>query len=237
MRAAISVRLVLVTITLLFAAAMPSSARPKSKDWQTGKLVSRKTLVPTDTKAKSGRCLFPPILYTVETSNYKYQFIGYQFSFYSTLPTITFRIDSHDGTIHVRDPKSGRVVELNLFGKLAGATYNRSPVLPRKAKRRDWMTAEVTAALPFMVDLLLPALSALKPNTLLPFCGSAAAYWKYTIEAQGKSHIFLWRDRRPLDVTVGGVSEIALAKNGSAYLIDDDGKERKVQLMAASKNP
>lgn len=241
MRAAISARLALVTIALLSAATTCSLAQTKSKDWQTGTLVSRELLVPADKRAQPAGCrLLPFTVYTVDTSNYRYQFIGFPISFSPGSPTlaITFRVDSYDDDVYLRDPKTKHVLTLRLFRKLPRLSSSESPVLAsnKQLKHRDWTPANISAAepvflSPFMLKLMTPT------DSPPPLCSEDfIVAWKYVVQAQGKAYTFDWHGRNALDVTVGGVSEFALGKHGYAYLIDDSGRERKVRLNVIGKN-
>ena len=200
--------------------------------------MSQELLIPDVTQAPSG-CLFPLTVYTVDDPNYKYQFIGYPFSFSSdpTLSAIAFRIDSYDDDIYVRDPKTKHIVKLRLFRKFPKLSEAKSSVLPpnKRMKRRDWMTANVSSAEPLFLSSLTLKLISL-PGSASPPCKSIVA-WKYVVHAGGRDYTFRWNGRNALDVTIHDANQFALGENGSAYLIDDDGKERKVQLAVASKSP
>ena len=234
---------ILITITIslflvaILAFAPTSWARSQHGDWQTGRLVKQETLTPTYTLGRKIDCSFPQAIFTVESSIFTYQFAGFPFDLnsYSTLPSIVFRIYA-DGNVRVRDPKTGRPFQLRLFRKIAGPTYIRDTVQPsRKLKHRDWMNAEVSAAIPHVMDAtgLFVLASTPKPN-IPPPCAYHTT-WEYMVEAQGKSYVLSSRDREPLNVTVHGVSEVALGKNSSAYLIDDNGKEHKLWLTKTSR--
>lgn len=221
-----------------------SWALPNHDIWQTGTLVKRDALAPpkaTNQPAKSSRvdALFARTIYTVDSPNYTYQFLGFAFSFPSpTLSTITFTI-AKDGTVRVRDPKSKYLIELTLLRKFAGPDYrtNISPT-PNKLKHRQWVRANVTEADPtFFPPVEIPWLvlspSPIPGTPLLP----GPASWTYTVEVQGKSYVLYWRHPQTLNITIHGTIEFALGKRGSAYLIDDNGKERKLRIEASPKKP
>ena len=222
----------------LFVAASALWARPNHDEWQTGTLVSRELLIPDVTQAPSG-CLFLLTVYTVHAPNYKYQLIGYRFSFSSdsTPSSITFRIDRYDGDVYVRDPKTKHIVKLRLFRKFPEPSDSESSTLPlsKQSKRRDWMTANVSSAEPLFLSSLTLKLISL-PGSASPPCESIVA-WKYVVHAGGRDHTFRWNGRNALDVTIYGTNQFAFGKNGSGYLIDDNGQERKVQLATTAKNP
>lgn len=228
----------LMLASCLFLAASPSLASPKPKSWQTGALVSRELLIPDVTQAPSG-CLFPLTVYTVDAPNYKYQLVGYRFNFSSDSKTsgITFRIDSYDGDVYVRNPKTKQVVKLRLFRKFPEPGDSESSTLPlsTKSKHRDWKKGDVSAVEPVFLSSLVLKITS-RPGSVPPPCERIVA-WKYFVHAGARDYTFLWRGRNALDVTIDGANEFAVGKRDSAYLIDDDGKERKVQLSTITKNP
>jgi len=200
--------------------------------------MSRELLVPADAKIKNGGCLFALTVYTVDTSNYKYQFIGYAFSFLSdsTSPTVTFRIDRYDGEVYAREPKTKHLIKLTLFRKFSKLSGAESPSLPSKIKRRHWTTANIRAAEPVLLSALALKLISLSASPPLP-CEELIVSWNYVIQVEGRTYTFRWSARNALDVTIDGMNQFALGKKGSAYLIDDNGKERRVQLAPTAKNP
>ena len=108
LRAPILIRLSTIALVVAICApTRPSWARALHKNWQTGALVKRGALTPTETLGQKLNCSWPETIYTVDSSVYTYQFLGWPFEFYPRpMPlAIVFRVYA-DGHVRVRDPKT-----------------------------------------------------------------------------------------------------------------------------------
>lgn len=220
----------------VFLIASASWAGSKSKNWQTGKLVKREALTFSE-MTDLGGCFLPQAIFTVDSSTYTYEFVGFSYALTLTRPSVVFKIYP-DGSVFIRDKQNRHSVELKVFEKLAGPSYTSIAVPPRKPKHRDWINAKVSAASPNIIDFRkarASTSSAPKSNALSP-CWNILTSWEYTIEVQGKSYALFWPNVAPLNVTINGAIQIAFGKSGAVYLIDDNGKERKVRVEVTGKD-
>lgn len=55
--------------------------------------------------------------------------------------------------------------------------------------------------------------------------------WLYTIETETTIYELHWKSAKPINLTVNGPVKFAIEKNNTAFLIDEDGKERKLGLL------
>jgi hypothetical protein len=97
-------------------------------------------------------------------------------------------------------------------------------VIPSRAqKKRDWQVGKLVSA------------EIMDAGTVaLPVGGMVIAkdlkVWVYVIETDRMRYELIWKSREPLNLTVNGGVRFALEKN-SAYVIDEDRKERKLSLQ------
>jgi hypothetical protein len=173
-------------------------------------------------------------IYTVDTDMYEYQFMGSLLTLLlnKSLPALKFRI-RNDGTVDVLDPiHENRYLYLKLFRKYAkpGIASLRSPNLKRK--RRQWVSATAIDAQPVLINF---GLLVIQPAP--DVCMFMPTLWEYSVKAGGSSLLLLWRTGNPINITINGTSPLAIGKHGIAYLIDDHGKERKLELLQPAKKP
>jgi len=91
------------------------------------------------------------------------------------------------------------------------------------AKDRSWQTAKLLSAelregnavaVPIMARLLLEGLSR-----------------GYVLETETTVYETQWRSPKPLSLTVNGPVKFAVEKGNVLFLIDEDGKERKLGII------
>ena len=212
-----------IVLAALSLFAAPLLAQLHGDDWQTGTVVKQEALAPPNIKGKSWNCLWPAIIYSINSAPYEYQFLGWIYD----LPSgpVRFKIYS-DGNVRLREPKSSTLHQFTLFRKIAGSGYSPPVALPRKTKHRNWIAARIIASDPVL--FAVPPLAGSGPP--LP-CAYIPLVWKYELEVTGRIYMFRWGNHLPLEVTIGGVSRLAFGKSGTAYLIDDNGRERKLQAV------
>jgi hypothetical protein len=95
---------------------------------------------------------------------------------------------------------------------------------PVGAKERSWQTA-----------MLLSAELKEGDAVAVPINGAVVAAriksWVYVLETETTVYEAQWRSPKPLSLTIKGPVKFAVEKGNVLFLIDEDGKERKLGVI------
>ncbi len=103
-----------------------------------------------------------------------------------------------------------------------------------KGDQRNWMEGTITNA---ELREVGPLARQIPWPIYWPTIYRPRLVWIYTIEAETVTYELVWGGRRPLNVTVHGKTKLASGSSGIVYLLDDDGKERKLTLFKKTARP
>jgi hypothetical protein len=225
-------RLVCGSVFLLIVLTLPDHAFGRKYDWQEGTLLKSEPLNPNQPSSSDPKCaLFDWWIHTVETENVIYKFFGSAFALHLVPDKnkVKFAIEK-DGHVHILDEK-GRVREsyLRLY-EITSKEAGKLTPLPPKAKPRNWQIAKITRIKPILLLINVPWLSVSPPP---PPCLPPMPLmrgWAFELGTADSSYTLVHQGNSIIPLAVGDQTRIAERGRNDAYIIDEKGKEWKLNV-------
>jgi len=99
-----------------------------------------------------------------------------------------------------------------------------------KGTKREWQTATVKSA--EQKDA-----SGFTFQFVGPLGYKTKVAWLYTLETETIVYELLWPAEMPLHVTINGEVKLAKGKDSAYYILDDNGKERRLTIYKKTAKP